>query len=211
MLTAQTVAWLGVLWALASGRWKKSAHAFQAATTSKPKPSTSTSHRPGNPPAPASTPPWPSQVPKDLPSFPGSGWEPDTPVRPAVAARAQVLLSQLGPGQYRLEPVEGRWLAFQCQQTGTRKVVVAWRPVPGAAPAPTPTAKPAATPSPTAGRPTLRAGSRGPDVAYVQRKLGLTADGIYGTQTLVAVKQFQRTNGLEVDGIVGPKTWGVLG
>lgn len=36
-------------------------------------------------------------------------------------------------------------------------------------------------------------------------------DGIYGTQTKTAVKNFQRKNGLTADGIVGPKTAAALG
>nr|WP_274389122.1 peptidoglycan-binding domain-containing protein [Streptomyces taklimakanensis] len=35
-------------------------------------------------------------------------------------------------------------------------------------------------------------------------------DGLFGPQTLAAVKEFQRRNGLVVDGIVGPRTWGEL-
>lgn len=36
-------------------------------------------------------------------------------------------------------------------------------------------------------------------------------DGIIGTQTVTAIKNFQRDNGLTVDGIVGPKTAELLG
>ena len=36
-------------------------------------------------------------------------------------------------------------------------------------------------------------------------------DGIYGTKTKTAVKNFQKKNGLTVDGIVGPKTAAALG
>ena len=36
-------------------------------------------------------------------------------------------------------------------------------------------------------------------------------DGIIGTQTVTAIKNFQRDNGLTVDGIVGPKTAKLLG
>ena len=53
-------------------------------------------------------------------------------------------------------------------------------------------------------------GSRGDEVIQIQTKLKRwgyyngNIDGIYGTQTLEAVKYFQRKNGLAVDGIAGP-------
>ena len=60
--------------------------------------------------------------------------------------------------------------------------------------------------------PTLsRLGSRGEEVRQVQTKLkslGLytgSVDGIYGTGTQKAVRQFQKNCGLTVDGIAGPK------
>ncbi|MGH2969393.1 MAG: peptidoglycan-binding protein [Solirubrobacteraceae bacterium] len=65
-----------------------------------------------------------------------------------------------------------------------------------------------ATASQTTGM--LEKGARGPEVAAVQRALGITADGVFGPQTNAAVKAFQARNGLEVDGIVGPITSGAL-
>ena len=55
-------------------------------------------------------------------------------------------------------------------------------------------------------------GSTGNDVKELQRMLNqrgynLTADGIFGQQTLAAVKDYQGKNNLAVDGIVGPLTW----
>jgi peptidoglycan DL-endopeptidase CwlO len=48
-------------------------------------------------------------------------------------------------------------------------------------------------------------------VAPVQRKLGVTVDGVYGPITRRAVKRFQARHGLVVDGIVGPQTLAALG
>ena len=66
-------------------------------------------------------------------------------------------------------------------------------------------------------RGTIKMGSRGADVIYLQQRLtakgyGVGAiDGIFGIRTLEAVKAYQAENGLKVDGIVGPETWKSLG
>ena len=60
-------------------------------------------------------------------------------------------------------------------------------------------------------------GSRGSEVTQIQTKLKRwgyykgNIDGIFGTQTLEAVKYFQRKNGLVVDGIAGKKTLEAMG
>ena len=60
-------------------------------------------------------------------------------------------------------------------------------------------------------------GSRGEEVRLIQTKLKRwgyyngNIDGIYGSQTLAAVKWFQSKNGLVVDGIAGPKTLAAMG
>lgn len=60
-------------------------------------------------------------------------------------------------------------------------------------------------------------GSRGSEVTQIQTKLKRwgyytgNIDGIYGSQTLAAVKYFQRKNGLKVDGIAGTKTLQAMG
>ncbi len=60
-------------------------------------------------------------------------------------------------------------------------------------------------------------GSRGAEVTQIQTKLKRwgyyfgNIDGIYGSQTLEAVKYFQRKNGLQVDGIAGKNTLEAMG
>ena len=60
-------------------------------------------------------------------------------------------------------------------------------------------------------------GSRGEEVRTIQTKLKRwgyyngNIDGIYGSQTLEAVKYFQRKNGLAVDGIAGKNTLEAMG
>ena len=58
---------------------------------------------------------------------------------------------------------------------------------------------------------TLRPGSSGRVVKRLQRKLGLRADGVYGSATERAVKRFQRRVGLRPDGVAGPATLRKLG
>lgn len=53
---------------------------------------------------------------------------------------------------------------------------------------------------------TLSVGMRGDDVAAMQEKLGIAADGHFGPGTRRAVKAWQRERGLVPDGIVGPNT-----
>jgi putative chitinase len=52
----------------------------------------------------------------------------------------------------------------------------------------------------------FRVGSRGPEVARIQRALGLPDDGAFGPATEKAVKAWQQSQGLTPDGIVGPKS-----
>lgn len=58
-------------------------------------------------------------------------------------------------------------------------------------------------------------GSKGSDVTELQKLLNqngytLDTDGIYGSKTQAAVKDYQKKNNLAVDGIVGNNTWGAL-
>ena len=56
----------------------------------------------------------------------------------------------------------------------------------------------------------LKAGSQGDYVKQLQSKLGLNADGDFGSHTEAAVKQWQAAHGLTADGIVGDDTWAAL-
>jgi len=57
----------------------------------------------------------------------------------------------------------------------------------------------------------LQFGSKGDDVKKLQAFLGLPADGDFGHNTDIAVKNWQTNNGLAPDGIVGPKTRSKMG
>lgn len=83
------------------------------------------------------------------------------------------------------------------------------------------TTAPTTAPTTTTSRKTVRYGSKGSDVLFLQQILNkksyrgyngrpLDEDGEFGTNTLTAVRAFQRDNGLEVDGIVGKMTWSAL-
>ena len=63
----------------------------------------------------------------------------------------------------------------------------------------------------------LKQGATGGEVKELQRRLKQwgyysgSVDGVYGPQTVEAVKYFQRKNGLTVDGIAGRSTFAALG
>lgn len=64
--------------------------------------------------------------------------------------------------------------------------------------------------------PTVQSGSTGEAVTRLQRALtaalGRTVaiDGVFGSGTAQAVRDYQSSRGLGADGIVGPATWGAL-
>ncbi len=78
-------------------------------------------------------------------------------------------------------------------------------------PTPPPTIPP--TPPPTSDCPTIQIGSVGDAVRKLQTRLKTlgfyisTVDGIFGSYTDTAVRQYQQSKGLTPDGIVGPYTW----
>jgi peptidoglycan hydrolase-like protein with peptidoglycan-binding domain len=69
---------------------------------------------------------------------------------------------------------------------------------------------------PNPGEPTISVGAAGDAVRRLQRalrrtpNLGLVVDGIFGSVTEAAVKEFQQGAGLTADGVVGPLTWNAL-
>jgi peptidoglycan hydrolase-like protein with peptidoglycan-binding domain len=69
-------------------------------------------------------------------------------------------------------------------------------------------APPKPPPPPTTGtiHGPLRLGSKGESVKLVQAFLGVTADGVFGARTDIAVRNWQSRRGLTVDGIVGERT-----
>lgn len=65
-------------------------------------------------------------------------------------------------------------------------------------------------------RPTLKIGTKSDYVLHWQRYLNINGypcgneDGIFGKNTELAVKDWQRAHNLDPDGIIGPKTWAAL-
>ncbi|MBK5241456.1 N-acetylmuramoyl-L-alanine amidase [Clostridium sp.] len=59
-------------------------------------------------------------------------------------------------------------------------------------------------------KPLLKVGSMGIVVRFLQSKLEIVVDGIFGNGTRESVIIYQNSNGLEIDGIVGNMTWDKL-
>jgi putative chitinase len=56
----------------------------------------------------------------------------------------------------------------------------------------------------------LKNGDNNEDVKKLQSKLGLIPDGIFGSNTEAAVREYQKKNRLDIDGMVGTSTWNTL-
>ncbi|MCB4769377.1 peptidoglycan-binding protein [Ancylobacter sp. Lp-2] len=57
----------------------------------------------------------------------------------------------------------------------------------------------------------LKKGLAGTPVKILQEKLGVPADGQFGSKTEEALKAYQKEHGLSADGIAGPDTFAALG
>jgi murein DD-endopeptidase MepM/ murein hydrolase activator NlpD len=74
-----------------------------------------------------------------------------------------------------------------------------------------PSVAPAKESRPYPGRWLRRGEPAGPDVLYIQNKLGVNPPGPFGPKTHAAVVALQKKHGLLADGIIGPLTWSKLG
>ena len=57
---------------------------------------------------------------------------------------------------------------------------------------------------------TIKLGSKGEDVKFLQKFLGLKQDGDFGPVTEKKVKEWQESKGLLADGVVGPISWAII-
>jgi peptidoglycan hydrolase-like protein with peptidoglycan-binding domain len=110
------------------------------------------------------------------------------------------------PGPFIMSQLD--YIVDECNKRASGVSPVAPGVAPSTSVAPT---APANTSSKPAFSGSLRIGSTGEVVRYVQFVLGIKTDGQFGPITDRAVRAFQLTNGLLVDGIVGPITYGRLG
>lgn len=109
-------------------------------------------------------------------------------------------------GFYRSKP-DPMHFEFMGTPEDARRITATLPTVPGGGgPAPQPTTPPSVRRLLRITRPFMR----GDDVRFVQNKVGVKADGIYGNQTAQAVREWQRQSGLTPDGIVGPLSWNHL-
>ena len=55
--------------------------------------------------------------------------------------------------------------------------------------------------------PTLKIGAKGNITMWVQNKIGVDTDGVFGSQTYSRIISFQKDHGLIQDGVIGKNTW----
>jgi hypothetical protein len=234
MTTPALFPWMALAWFLGSKATQQPTPVAPTPTPTPPTPKPPAAPAPavvltptGTIPASYPTPePWPQAVPAGLPPFPGAQWVPDDPPGAGVVARATQLIPVLwarGAGTFKTEQTAGRWITYRATPMGSKKGVVAFKlvaeptikvgPAEVVTPKPVPASAPAPAPASKVLLKTLKLRSprmTGPDVVTLQQRLGITADGVFGSGTHAAVIAFQRSKGLVPDGIVGPKTWGAL-
>ena len=100
------------------------------------------------------------------------------------------------------------WPALKAAAVATPEVAVTVpAPVVVAPVKPTPVV---AKPAKPVFKETLKVGSKGAAVKYLQKALKIDADGIFGPGTKAAVIKLQKAKGLTADGIVGAGTWAKL-
>lgn len=118
--------------------------------------------------------------------------------------------SRIGSGPKGVQP--GKWRKYTGTNPHDHHVHIsitkvgeddarAWD-IGGASTIPVPLARPVS--------PVLKLGSKGDDVKSLQVKLGIGADGVFGTTTEAQVKRLQGLRGLVPDGVVGPQTWKII-
>jgi len=144
--------------------------------------------------------------------FDSSYWMPAKKVVPPEVEQAKAYMSiwQKGGVWYDGPRTFAGRRQYRAVEQGGKKAVTIWQAKPpfgNESSAPTR----AATSAPGSSAPTLRQGSQGNDVAYLQKLLGLAQDGKFGPNTKAAVVAFQKSKKLTPDGIVGRQTWTALG
>lgn len=123
-------------------------------------------------------------------------------------SRADEMHYQLNRGTASGDGASAKLAAFAARLEAGHLGLLAGLTSPPTIPAPAPAA-----------RPTLRRGSTGGDVTYLQGLLNrmfasyskLAVDGDFGPATESVVRQVQSRSNLAVDGVVGPATWRTLG
>jgi peptidoglycan hydrolase-like protein with peptidoglycan-binding domain len=130
--------------------------------------------------------------------------KPSAPAKPLIDSIARdVIAGKWGNGPTRTQKLTAAGHSAKDVQSMVNQILSGKVPAP-TKPVPTPPAPPSKKPRLTK---SLRRGSTGLNVAYIQRFFKIKPDGQFGPITEKKVKEFQKAQGLFVDGIVGPLTW----